>query len=133
MRLEKFTLRLGLNACLLDYVRRYFQVSFHAGFNFFWLTIYFSVLINSSNIIHRMNIILFTVTLSFAPKRSSGRTFWFCYVLFCSVLSDERLGAKLRVSENRCVLVDSFTYIYPALLPQHRALYAKVDSTPIFI
>ena len=35
------------------------------------------------------------------------------------VLSDERLGAKLRVTENRCVLFDSFTYIYPALLPQH--------------
>ena len=28
------------------------------------------------------------------------------------VLSDERLGAKLRVTENRCVLFDSFTYIY---------------------
>ena len=35
------------------------------------------------------------------------------------VLSDERLGAKLRVTENRCVLFDSFTYIYSALLPQH--------------
>ena len=49
------------------------------------------------------------------------------------VLSDEHLGAKLRVTENRCVLFDSFTYIYLALLPQHRALYAKVDSTPTFI
>ena len=29
-----------------------------------------------------------------------------------TVLSDERLGAKLRVTENRCVLFDSFTYIY---------------------
>ena len=28
------------------------------------------------------------------------------------VLSDERLGAKVRVTENRCVLFDSFTYIY---------------------
>ena len=28
------------------------------------------------------------------------------------VLSDKRLGAKLRVTENRCVLFDSFTYIY---------------------
>ena len=28
------------------------------------------------------------------------------------VLSDERLGAGLRVTENRCVLFDSFTYIY---------------------
>ena len=28
------------------------------------------------------------------------------------VLSDERLGAKLRVTENRCVLFDSFTYLY---------------------
>ena len=35
------------------------------------------------------------------------------------VLSDERLGAKLRVTENRCVLFDSFTYIYSALLPQY--------------
>ena len=26
--------------------------------------------------------------------------------------SDERLAAKLRVTENRCVLFDSFTYIY---------------------
>ena len=44
-----------------------------------------------------------------------------------------RLGAKLRVTENRCVLFDSFTYIYSALLPQYWALYAKVDSTPTFI
>ena len=28
------------------------------------------------------------------------------------VLSDERLGAKLRVTENRCVLFDSLNYIY---------------------
>ena len=28
------------------------------------------------------------------------------------VLSDERLGAKLRVTENRCVLFNSLTYIY---------------------
>ena len=28
------------------------------------------------------------------------------------VLSDERLGAKLRVTKNRYVLFDSFTYIY---------------------
>ena len=62
----------------------------------------------------------FSVTLSFAPKRSS-------------VLSDERFGAKFRVTENRCVLFDSFTYIYTSLLPQHRALYAKVDSTLIYI
>ena len=52
---------------------------------------------------------------------------------YVKVLSDERLGAKLRVTENRCVLFDSFTYIYPALLLQHWALYAKVDSTFIFI
>ena len=31
----------------------YLQVGFHTGFNFFWLTIYFSAVINSSNIIHR--------------------------------------------------------------------------------
>ena len=52
----------------------------------------------------------FSVTLSFTPKHSSDRK---------KVPSDERLGAKLRVTENRCVLFDSFTYIYPALLPQH--------------
>ena len=39
-----------------------------------------------------------------------------CYSEFCiyslnKVLSDERLGAKLRVTENQCVLFDSFTYI----------------------
>ena len=45
--------------------------------------------------------------LSFAPKRSSDRT---SFPLF-----------------------DSFTYIYPAQLPQHWALYAKVDSTPTYI
>ena len=28
------------------------------------------------------------------------------------VLSDERLGAKLRVIENRCVLFNSLTYVY---------------------
>ena len=49
------------------------------------------------------------------------------------VLSDDCLGAKLRVTENRCVLFDSFTYIYKALLPQRWALYTKVDSTPTFI
>ena len=49
------------------------------------------------------------------------------------VLSDERLGAKLRVTENRCVLFNSLTYVYLALLPQHRTLYAKVDTTLIFI
>lgn len=46
------------------------------------------------------------------------------------VLSDEPLGAKLRVTENRCVLFNSLTYVYLALLPQHWAHYAKVDSTP---
>ena len=35
--------------------------------------------------------------------------------------------------KNQCVLFDSFTYIYSALLPQHWALYAKVDSTPTYI
>ena len=58
------------------------------------------------------------MTLSFVPKGSSDRK-----------LSDERLGAKLRVTENRCILFNSLTYVYLALLPQHRALYAKVDST----
>ena len=55
------------------------------------------------------------------------------YIYIPQVLSDERLGAKLRVTENRCVPFDSFTYIYPALLPQHWALYAKVDSTLTFV
>ena len=31
------------------------------------------------------------------------------------VLSNEHLGAKLRVTENQCVLFDSFTYIYTQL------------------
>ena len=35
------------------------------------------------------------------------------------VLSDARLGAKLRVTENRYVLFNSLTYVYLALLPQH--------------
>ena len=48
-------------------------------------------------------------------------------------LSDEGSGAKLRVTENRCVLFNSLTYLYLALLPQYWALYAKVDSTPTFI
>ena len=49
------------------------------------------------------------------------------------VLSHERLGAKLRVTENWCVLFNSLTYVYLALLPQYWARYAKVDSTPTFI
>ena len=53
----------------------------------------------------------FSVTLSFVPKHSSNRV----------------------VRQNWCVLFDSFTYIYTALLPQHWALYEKVDSTPKFI
>ena len=49
------------------------------------------------------------------------------------VLSDERLGAKLRVTENWRVLFNSLTYVYLALLPQHWALHAKVDSNPTFM
>ena len=49
------------------------------------------------------------------------------------VLSHERLGAKLRVTENWCVLFNSLTCVYLALLPQYWARYAKVDSTPTFI
>ena len=45
----------------------------------------------------------FSVTLSFAPKR----------------LGVERLGAKFRVTENRCVIFNPPTYVYLALLPQH--------------
>ena len=44
--------------------------------------------------------------LSFTPKRSSDRTDR------KRVLSDECLGAKLRVTENRCVLFNSLTYVY---------------------
>ena len=40
------------------------------------------------------------MTLSFAPKRSLDR------------LSDERLGAKLRLTENRRVLFNPSTYVY---------------------
>ena len=32
-----------------------------------------------------------------------------------------------------CILIDSFTYIYSALLPQHWVLYAKVDSYIYYI
>ena len=35
------------------------------------------------------------------------------------VLSDNRLRAKLRVTEIRCVLFNPSTYVYLALLPQH--------------
>ena len=45
----------------------------------------------------------------------------------------KRLDAKFRVTENRCVLFNSLTYVYLALLPHHPALYATVDSTPTFI
>ena len=45
------------------------------------------------------------------------------YIKFCltiyKVLSDERVGVKLRLTENRCVLFNSLTYVYLALLPQH--------------
>ena len=47
------------------------------------------------------------MTLSFAPKRSSDRTFF-----SEKVLSDERSGAKLRVTENRCVPFNSLIYVY---------------------
>ena len=67
---------------------------------------------------------IFLSLLSFGKNLSTiNRTF----------LSDERLGAKLRVTENRCVLFNSLTYVYLALLPQHCALYAKVDSTHIHL
>ena len=67
---------------------------------------------------------IFLSLLSFGKSLSTiNRTF----------LSDERLGAKLRVTENRCVLFNSLTYVYLALLPQHCALYAKVDSTHIHL
>ena len=43
--------------------------------------------------------------------KESKRTHRFSVTL-SFVLSDERLGAKLRVTENRCILFDSFIYIY---------------------
>ena len=53
--------------------------------------------------------------------------------IFIEVLSDERLGTKLRVTENRCVVFNSLTSVYLTLLPQHWAFYAKVNSTPTII
>ena len=51
---------------------------------------------------------------------------------FLKVLSDERLGAKLRVTENRCVLFDSFTYIYIYLFGKKidGSAYAQFSNTP---
>ena len=49
----------------------------------------------------------FSVTLNFAPKRSSESE-----SLVVRVLTDERLGAKLRVTENRCVLSNSLPSVY---------------------
>ena len=43
------------------------------------------------------------------------KTFWsetYIYIVYIYILSDEHLGANLSVTENRCVLFDSFTYIY---------------------
>ena len=60
----------------------------------------------------------FSVTLSFAPKRSSDKT-------FC----DERLGAKLRITDNRFHFFDSFTYIYIYIyiyLCTHQIIYDLV-------
>ena len=48
----------------------------------------------------------FSVTLSFAPKRSSDGT-----SVQTEVLSDERLGAKVRVTENRYVIFNPPTYV----------------------
>ena len=90
---------------------------------YIYIYIYIYIWVKESKRTHR-----FSVTLSFAPKRSSDRT-----VGQAKVLSDERLGAKLRVTENQCVLFDSFTYICSALLLQHWALFAKVDSTLTFL
>ena len=43
------------------------------------------------------------MALSFAPKRSSDRS--------VRNLSDGRLGAKLRVTDDRCVIFDFPTYV----------------------
>ena len=52
------------------------------------------------------------------PDKGFGNTGRYIYI-YSKVLSDECLGAKLRVIENRCVLFNSLTYVYLALLPQH--------------
>ena len=54
-------------------------------------------------------------------------------MFFIEYLSDKRLGAKLRVTENRCVIFNLPTYVYLALLPQHWALDAKIGSIFTFI
>ena len=69
---------------------------------YIYIYIYIYIYVKESKRTHR-----FSVTLSFNVLARQ------------KVLSDERLGAKLRVAENRCVLFDSFTYVYSALLPQH--------------
>ena len=54
------------------------------------------------------------------PESSSNNLYMYIYIYIYIYISER-------------ILFNSFTYIYPALLPQHWALYAKVDSTPTFI
>ena len=56
------------------------------------------------------------------------------------VLSDERLGAKLRVTEKRCVLFDSFTstyiyiYIYINIINTHTHTHTHTHArTHIYV
>ena len=76
--------------------------------------------------------------LSFLRQKLSILAFFFnslsLYIyIYTYVFSDECLGAKLRVTENRCVLFNSETHVYLALLPQQWAIYAKVDSAHIHL
>ena len=61
---------------------------------------------------------------------SSEISTWMLKEMFQSINQSIFIRPEIRVTANRCVFFDSFTYIYPALLPQHWALYAKVDSAP---
>ena len=45
-------------------------------------------------------------------KTFRSETYIYIYILYIYILSDEHLGATLSVTENRCILFDSFTYIY---------------------
>ena len=41
-------------------------------------------------------------------------------------MSDERLGAKLRVTENRCVIFNPPTYVYLTIILRGRAGYEMI-------
>ena len=44
-------------------------------------------------------------------------------------LSDERLGTKLRVTENRCVIFNRSTYVYLTVILRGRAGYELIYIT----